>query len=534
MGNSIPQTKNSTHDNDRLKTNGTLIPPLFGTGCDIWSSPPTRHSIILSPYWNRPNDFICKNSILNEKGGFLSSIISNVLMNPLAVCAPGISLLSKEHLRAGVWHSASTPDLDGKLTTRWSANSHHGNDSEDTSIGLRVTKLFPRLNQNQKDLDALAGIDLQVNVPTGNPSESSPSGSVHAFYHLNLNRSLGGMVLSTTIENFKNCTDMARSASYLGMGIHYNNALKYAKSKTLLLNLGITSQFNLKSGVQIEDVLSSSDGSAYALCNSLSDGLLAGVQVNAPTGKEKLFHRVHLEPVSAAEPLRLSYLLSFDLNRINNIFSSASSPTSPLDSPIVLSFHNVHTSENDSMQKSPYTQVPAITVSQYIPTDRIIFNPLEDRGPQIRNTISWAIQIRQQLLDRSRDLSSPHNTTERPKENVLRAAAAWQMNRNLCTKLHFDTRDGLTLGIILKRWAHPRLTTSILFNRPNGAKSTRFGFKGLCLQVETGPLTHDDKNIYDASEHLYRVDGGQFKTAGRCSHNMKHPAPTMIEYPRAL
>jgi len=522
MGNSGSKTKNFTSD-DQGSRIGTLIPPLFGTGCDVWSPPPTRSSSIFNPHWKRRNEFSFTNSFLNENSSCLSSIISKLLMNPLVVCSPGMALLSEEHLRVGIWHSASTPELDGKLLTRWSGNHRFHNASEDTSIGIRVTKLFPRLTKHQNDLEALAGVDVNLNVPAENVNEGAASGRIHAFYHLGLVRNLGSVVLSATVENINKDTNITgKTALRQDLGIHYNNRLIYSTSKALLISLGITSQLTFGSELSLRN------GSAYIVCNSLPDGWLASVQAEIPISRDKTFKELR-ESTSTWPNLR-SYLFSFDLNRLNNFFSTSTQSLTQLDSPIVLSFHNVHANEGEMIGSSCNANVPAITVSQYIPMERIIFNPLEDRGPEIRNTLSWAFQIRQPSVnDESPNSAAIGSANERPKRNVLRAAVAWQVNRNLCTKLHFDTRDGLILGIIIKRWAHPRLTTSVLFSEEG--KSRRFGLKGVCVQAETGPLADGD-DIYDANEFLYRVDAGMFRNAGDFSHGTKYQAPTVIEYHR--
>ena len=552
MGNAATQSASLTTD-QRLKQNGLLVPPLFGSGCDVWSSPPTRPSTALPPYWSghpSSNAFLLRNSIVCEHFGRLSSVLNSVLVSPLAVCTPGMALLSKEHLRVGIWHSASTPNLDGKVVTRWSTNGNNSSNSEGKSIGLRVSKLFSWTNQTHDD--STAGIDVHVNIPT-NPSQSSeqPSGLAHAFYQHNLGSNEGNLVISASLE--KGDTHKIKTGDIfpqdsmhqttVGTGIHFSNKLIYAQSKPLVLSLGFTSKCNLKSDIQYNDLRlpTCSSGSAYLLCNCISDGLLAGMQVHFPRDYFDDIISIanpfrpypsmkYFETLKSTKPLQLSYLLSLDLNRINNLFSNIPSSSSPLDSPIVLTFHNVHTDENENIPSSFETRAPAITVSQIISAERIIFNPMEDRGPQIRNTISWALQIRPQNVSDNRNLLDPS----------VRAAAAWQMNRNLCTKCHYDLRDGLTLGLILKRWAHPRLTTSILFSTSNGGAYERlgwFGFKGFCLQIETGPLAHHGENskLYDARDYLYRVDAGNFENnrkAGEQNRSLHPAAPIIIEYPR--
>jgi hypothetical protein len=106
------------------------------------------------------------------------------------------------------------------------------------------------------------------------------------------------------------------------------------------------------------------------------------------------------------------------------------------------------------------------------------------------------------------------------------------MNRNIGVKGHFDS-DGITSALILKRWAHPRITSSILFHSKDGVFNG-FRFKGVCIQVETGPLAQNTS--YDANHHLYRVDtaamGIPRNDKERKQHDLHNVAPTVVEYVR--
>ena len=73
----------------------------------------------------------------------------------------------------------------------------------------------------------------------------------------------------------------------------------------------------------------------------------------------------------------------------------------------------------------------------------------------------------------------------------LTAGVSYQINRGLCYKVNADSRDGVTVGVLLKRWAHPRITASALVGTGpavGGSKAGSVGFKGLCLEIESGPL----------------------------------------------
>jgi len=182
---------------------------------------------------------------------------------------------------------------------------------------------------------------------------------------------------------------------------------------------------------------------------------------------------------------RLSYCMSFDLNESDGKGTNVTPP-------LVLSLLKADHGEGN-------TEASA-TVSQTLTYDRLVGNPMEERCPKIRNTVSWAARVSRStsqtntfgILGDKVQLNSIANLT---------AAATWQLNRGLAFKCRFDAREGADFAMILKRWAHPRVTASILFgsdppsslpsNSLGGGRPWR-GFRGLGIQIETGPLPGHD------------------------------------------
>jgi len=141
----------------------------------------------------------------------------------------------------------------------------------------------------------------------------------------------------------------------------------------------------------------------------------------------------------------ISYYLTYDLT----------SKDSSIASPLVLAVCR------DSTQDPPTLSA---SVSQVVSFDRQVLNILEDRCPKIRNTVSWAVELTSSELE--------------PKSSLC-AAVAWQMNRNIATKVRVD-QQGMTAALLVKRWAFPGLTLSIL-----GGYKSQQPFWGLGVQLDT-------------------------------------------------
>mmetsp|Transcript_25456 Transcript_25456/g.55619 ORF Transcript_25456/g.55619 Transcript_25456/m.55619 type:complete len:487 (+) Transcript_25456:238-1698(+) len=279
-----------------------------------------------------------------------------------------------------------------------------------------------------------------------------------------------------------------------------------------LIGIGSSLQFVPRSeGVEVK--LASSHMTVSAPSSGIEGALEASVPVNAYAKKSNgdgriadFFSRPNnstidatalVDAVKTLKP-NVSGYVSFDLNQVGG--GGGTSSYDPSDDeaqgpPIMVTLHKL---------KSDKSSEAAATVSQTFTFDRIVTNPLEDRCPKIRNTVSWAVRLRRSALSvagygpvnastaatRPADSGGPSTAS-----TALTAAIAYQVNRGLCYKVQADSKEGVTVGILLKRWAHPRITASILFGTqgsspsvPIGAQSTGVGFKGICLQVESGPL----------------------------------------------
>ena len=116
----------------------------------------------------------------------------------------------------------------------------------------------------------------------------------------------------------------------------------------------------------------------------------------------------------------------------------------------------------------------AMSLSQTLNFDRYQLNPLEDRALKVRNSLAWAICMERADDQNGMDVSM---------------AAAWQLNRSVAFKAVLRPQQVRT-AILLKRWAQPRVTCSILHRCDWGSSSSspEFSFLGVGIELETGRL----------------------------------------------
>ena len=164
----------------------------------------------------------------------------------------------------------------------------------------------------------------------------------------------------------------------------------------------------------------------------------------------------------------ISYCASFDLNDgggggAGGGSSSKKSATSPQSSyqgvpPIVLTLHKIDPSGGRGGSSTAHS---AATISQTLSFDRPVANLMEERCESIRNTVSWAVRVSRTSPGARSSGGDPTFGGDGGSSSNLTAAAAWQVNRGLGFKMRFDARGGIDLGILMRRWDHPRVTASL-------------------------------------------------------------------------
>ena len=246
--------------------------------------------------------------------------------------------------------------------------------------------------------------------------------------------------------------------------------------------------------------------SSHVTVSSPTNGLEGAVQVSLPINSHSLADNLSKSTSSQFDPQaiiksvvsstckpQMSGYVSFDLNQVGggvgeyNPYSQDEVQQGP---PIMVTLHQLKGDRNSEA---------AATISQTFTFDRYVTNPLEQRCPKIRNTVSWAVRLKRSVSSRdgygplsgSEGVANSRNSAGTATETSLTAGISYQMNRGLCYKVNADSKGGMTAAIMLKRWAHPRITASALVGTgPVGGTKTSsgIGFKGLCLQIESGPL----------------------------------------------
>ena len=166
----------------------------------------------------------------------------------------------------------------------------------------------------------------------------------------------------------------------------------------------------------------------------------------------------------------ISYLASFDLNSFSD-----------QGPPLVVSLHK---DQNSS----------SMGLSQVFSFDRYVYNLLEERGSKIRNTIGWSFQ-----WEKMNHQNGAH----------VSAGCAWQINRGACIKVvskPHQKGNELTAAVLFKRWKDPNFTCSLQFGTTS---SGFFTFKGIGLELETGPTLWKNKQPYYMKQNLPHTNNEQ-------------------------
>lgn len=523
MGNtSSGRTKGEDADRKRRKDHvdllyrkGVLIPPQFGTATD---TPP-------------PSSFY---------GGDFSFISGSVLSSRLSRIS-SVRLLSSEHLLKGLFVSTSTGDGLGNVAAGWSVGPLAGEVGE--AGFLSGTLLLPAncgaSSHSRGSIAALSGIGGTVVTrscisPDSSASASELVGQAGTFMLRPLGSSGGhleGYAYVAGLEREQNgghpspedfiksedggdCLSQESASAKIGWNYsrlleasstsdadgggsvqYYRNNPFISKQEekkereqasAVRLSIGSSLCLTPKTGLNadIKEV-----SSHIALSGPASEGAIEAVIPISMRGSSILNSFTVTDLIKKSYP-DISGYLSFDLNQAGAGASTLGDrvPKECKGPPIVVTLQSL---------RKDRSSVAAATVSQAFTFDRIVTNPMEERCPKIRNTVSWAVQLKRSIGSRRFCSGLSPMQSRSTVGTSFTAAFAWQVNRGLCYKAHVDSKSGLTLGILLKRWAHPRLTASLLFGTggsspettaPLSAMPGSIGIKGICLQVESGSL----------------------------------------------
>jgi len=212
----------------------------------------------------------------------------------------------------------------------------------------------------------------------------------------------------------------------------------------------------------------------------------------------------------------LSCMLSMDLRGSTNNSSSSVPPiTLNLQNHIQYHATPTNTTTNNNSSSSSSGEVSA-SISQVVPFDRLVQNPLDDSGcPRIRNTIAWAVEMKKRYTTtntNTNDSSASNASNDTNTKSLLSAGVSWQVNRGLAYKLTITPDNVLRGAMILRRWAHPMITCSLLCDvgGPNGSGgnsgSAMVHRSGIGLHIETGPPPAAAAASSSSSSSLYPDD----------------------------
>jgi hypothetical protein len=189
------------------------------------------------------------------------------------------------------------------------------------------------------------------------------------------------------------------------------------------------------------------------------------------------------------------------------------------ESPVLLSIYATTEAPssitiNDDLNHNKLTTISAC-LSQIITFDRKVYNVLEDRCPTIRNTAVWALEVKHSITPSFSSLSTGTTATKTTANNeinnisrpisssILSAAVAYQLNRNIATKVHLDNM-GFSAALLCKKWSYPSIVVSLIGGLDGFQLRPYFG---LGIQVES-----DQKDFFSQSSTI--VDRKKAEKAG--------------------
>ena len=176
----------------------------------------------------------------------------------------------------------------------------------------------------------------------------------------------------------------------------------------------------------------------------------------------------------------------------------------------------------------------AITLSQVITFDREIWNILEDRAPKVRNHLGWVCQIQR-------------NETNSSSESVLSMGASAQFNRNIATKVLFESKlakptsdssstppsAALKWAVVLKRWLEPQASLSVL--QKVDLVTGKWSFLGIGLEIEQNrPLGRATSNKKKAQRSKSKRSDAEYRSTADidASSSVAPPTKVRVEIPQ--
>ena len=512
---------------DILLRKGVLIPPSFGTATDGFPPPTASGSVSSSPssslgvFCSAPHLAVSSHvlGLGNANGDVVSSLLARSSAN---------RLLSSEHLLSGLFVSAGSPSGLANATAGWANDagtgflsgavllpsytspilSGFGGSVSTTSsasaevvghFGGFVSKSLGGYDGNDGQLSTyayLAGSETGVGNGGGSIgdasalsslgcSDRSAMGKIGWSYSRQLNDSNKSLDSWPGDEYYKNDPFEKKSKQSSN-----------AKSRTLV---GIGSALTFVPNFSGEGV-EARGASSHVTVSSPSNGFEGAVQFSMPINSGSLCEYASsqfdplaiIKSISSSKP-QMSGYISFDLNQVGGGDRSVAGGYDPYSvdemqqgPPIMVTLQQL---------KGDLNSEAAATISQTFTFDRYVTNPLEQRCPKIRNTVSWGVQLKRSVRDSygpavSSEGGSSGGNASTAAVTSLSAGVSYQINRGLCYKVNADSTRGVTAAILLKRWAHPRITASALVGtgRVGATQTGGVGFKGLCVEIESGPL----------------------------------------------
>lgn len=177
-----------------------------------------------------------------------------------------------------------------------------------------------------------------------------------------------------------------------------------------------------------------------------------------------------------------------------------------------------------------------LNLSQILTFDRPVLNPLDERAPNIRQTLGWVVQVEKEpfqqpssLFQHQQDnVASSHNNAK----TSWSAGATFQLNRNTACKAVLIEGHTLLYGAILKRWSQPRITLSLFHSLhiPTG----QHGHWGFGLELETAtPMTGDPGSSVPMNPTTSSDDGTEYPPPHPHVSPHHQGPPTKIRIPKA-
>ena len=216
------------------------------------------------------------------------------------------------------------------------------------------------------------------------------------------------------------------------------------------------------------------------------------VQTEIPLTKELLAG--DMANVSELPPIET--LISIDLNHAavnSNTTRSLSSTEEGMEEddpsvspPLWLTLKHSPVAIHTHKESFPWI----LNLSQVLTFDRIVVNPLEERAPNIRQTLGWVVQVEKASTNSSDKNIRP--TESGTPSTCWSAGVTYQFNRSTAAKAVLLNGQMLRYGAIIKRWSEPRVTFSWInhFDFTTG-KHSNMGF-GLELEMAPPAFMNDE------------------------------------------